>query len=87
MSGRAGSAGRQQRCFDRTLDQDRQKAADPGVGELLGGALDLRTDLGPVVLPMADVPGHQLVFELGQLGVECIVGVGMVRAGGAGGGS
>ena len=74
--GSCRSVGTHQRGFDCTLDQDRQKAADPGVDELLGGALDLRTHLGLVVLlPVADVSGHQLVFELGQLGIECIVKV------------
>jgi len=44
------------------------------VGELLGGALDLRTHIGLVVLPVADVPGHQLVFELGQLASSASLG-------------
>jgi hypothetical protein len=35
--------------------------------------------LGLVVLPVADVPSHQLVFELCQLGVERIVGIGVAR--------
>ena len=84
--GSCRSAGTRQRGFDRTLDEDRQKATNPSVGELSSSALDLRTHLGLVMLPVTDVPSHQLVFELGQLSIERIVGIGVVRAGSAGGG-
>ncbi|HEX6401671.1 MAG TPA: hypothetical protein VF003_00665 [Pseudonocardiaceae bacterium] len=68
-------------CLDCALDQDRQEAADSGVGEVLHRALELVPHVGLVVISVMGVLDHQPVLEPGELSVDRVTRlVGVVGA-------
>jgi hypothetical protein len=65
-------------CFDGVFDQDREEAANLGVEEVLCRVAEVLAHLGLGVLAVVGVLGDQAIFELGQLGVQPVIGLSLV---------